>query len=74
MEDPSPRSFTKWAERVVEDEEMAVKFKNWQAKDGRDSTHTACDEGCRQGIYCSSVVSFKDDKDDCHQYISNGAN
>ncbi len=76
MEDPSPSSFHDFALRVLNDEETALKFNDWNAKGGPDGPRESCDSRCRRGMYCNIATSFADHEDICNSAagIPAGAN
>lgn len=71
MEDASPSSFHKFAERVRTDEKVAINLNNWNAKGGPDGPIDSCDSNCRRGPYCQMVTSYTDVEDECNSMVGN---
>mmetsp|Transcript_5282 Transcript_5282/g.4002 ORF Transcript_5282/g.4002 Transcript_5282/m.4002 type:complete len:239 (+) Transcript_5282:584-1300(+) len=69
LEDLSPKSFAKLAERILEDEDMAVKYLNWKHKGGPESNQVDCSRACREDVYCDMLVSYKEDSHACKEYL-----
>ena len=67
MEDASPSSFQKFADRILSDEKIAMDFNMWNAKDGPDGPSQSCDHNCRRGMYCGLVTSYTDTEAECSQ-------
>jgi sphingomyelin phosphodiesterase len=69
--DMSPDSFYSYAEKLLTNEEEALKFNMWNAKGGPDGDDLdgSCNEKCRRRTFCSLVTSTTDDEDECKEAI-----
>lgn len=72
MEDASPASFHKFAQRVHDDEHTAMNLNMWNAKSGPDGPIESCDSNCRRGAYCGLVTSYTDVEAECNAMVGNG--
>ena len=71
MEDASPSSFNKFAEKVLLDEQTAIDLNMWNAKGGPAGPLDSCGQNCRRGAYCGLVTSYTDVEAECNIIAGN---
>ena len=65
MHDLSPSSFDKLADRILEDEQLAIKYQNMKSNGGPEGRIESCNEACRRSLYCSIRHAIYEDRKTC---------
>lgn len=65
MTDLSPQSFDELATRILNEEEVAIKYHNTMDQHGGETFIDTCDYHCRKTLYCEQRNSVINDAKDC---------
>ena len=65
MSDLSPTSFVQLAERIRNDENLAMLYWNTQSNGGMETYVPSCDDACRLNAYCSMINTVYFESKDC---------
>ena len=65
MTDLSPSSFVNFADRMRDDENLAVLYSNTYSNGGSNSHIESCDDACRLEVYCSMTNTVYLESKDC---------
>jgi sphingomyelin phosphodiesterase len=65
MTDLSPSSFVSLAERIRDNEDVALLYQRTQSNGGTQTYYDSCDEACRLNLYCSMINTVYFESKDC---------
>lgn len=65
MTDLSPSSFVALAERIRDNEEVALLYLSTQSNGGTQTVYPDCDQACRLSLYCGMTNTVYFDSKDC---------
>ena len=65
MKDLSPSSFVDHANRIKDNEQLAILYQSTQSNGGNQTVYPTCDELCRLNLYCSMVNTVYFESKDC---------
>ena len=65
MTDLSPSSFVDLANRIKDNEELALLYQNTQSNGGNQTVFPTCDEFCRLNLHCSMINTVYFESKDC---------
>lgn len=65
MTDLSPSSFVALAERIRDNEDVALLYQRTQSNGGLQTYYDGCDVACRLNLYCSMINTVYFESKDC---------
>ncbi len=65
MTDLSPSSFVSLAERIRDNEDVALLYQRTQSNGGTQTYYDNCDDACRLNLYCSMINTVYFESKDC---------